>query len=276
MEFFGSCAGVIGRKSVHSSIMRGGVFEEVEADATYNSGTNFPVATYVKGVKQYFDSHLLCDGLRTGPLSPSIKVLERGVWLSGYHRESLYDVLDEVTGDRTQTGDSFHQFFRPEFKEFRDSVNRGIGLAGPVSADYGLETLVSNLTRALSQGRSTFMRLQASGVAGGAAFSREASSASSSSKRKGGRTSAGARPTTAAAVKEVKVKPAGQINLTRGPGTDRGVERKMGGVPGISLGICDSVWCTKSHWCNRSHEGTGREAGAGSGAGQGSGAGPVT
>jgi hypothetical protein len=165
--------------------MRGGVFEEVEADATYNSGTNFPVATYVKGVKQYFDSHLLCDGLRTGPLSPSIKVLERGVWLSGYHMESLYDVLDEVTGDRTQTGDSFHQFFRPEFKEFRDSVNRGIGLAGPVSADYGLETLVSNLTRALSQGRSTFMRLQASGVAGGAAFSREASSASSSSKRKG-------------------------------------------------------------------------------------------
>mmetsp|Transcript_64028 Transcript_64028/g.93742 ORF Transcript_64028/g.93742 Transcript_64028/m.93742 type:complete len:188 (+) Transcript_64028:1613-2176(+) len=95
-------------------------------------------------------------------------------------------------------------------------------------------------------------------------------------KRKGGRSSAGARPTTAAAVKKVKVKPAGQINLTRGPGTDRGVERKMGEVPGISLGICDSVWCTKSHWCNRSHEGTGREAGAGSGAGQGSGAGPVT
>ena len=55
-------------------------------------------------------------------------------------------------------------------------VARGVGLAGPVSADYGLETLVSNLTRALSQGRSTFMRLQASGVAGGAAFSREASS----------------------------------------------------------------------------------------------------
>jgi hypothetical protein len=35
-----------------------------------------------------------------------------------------------------------------------------------------------------------------------------------------------------------------------------------------SLGICASVWCTKSHWCNRSHEGTGREAGAGSGAGR--------